>query len=186
MRASQPRSAAAWARATASEVVSAEMEATTGPPLWLWTASTQVHRTCNFSSQDNVAPSPNDPRATIPVQPFSSSHRQCSAMNLWSTPRSSVKLVVIAGITPFQFIDALLLCMVSRFLLTCRESKAFDADGKLRRPHRLWIPLQREIQLLVCRRVPGMVPCRNESEVLHHAMRCVGGGGRSEQLRNDK
>src|ERR1700685_293411 len=106
MRASQPKSAAALAMVTASEVESAETEATTG--LRPCTAPPRVRRTCNFSSSDKVAPSPSEPSATMPAHPFSKSHRQCSAMKRWSIRRSSVKLVVMAGITPFQFISVLL------------------------------------------------------------------------------
>src|SRR6202522_3411268 len=73
IRPSHPASAAAFARDTASEVVSAEMEATTGPRPRI--ALTHARSTPSFSSNDKVAPSPSDPRATIPLQPFSSSQR---------------------------------------------------------------------------------------------------------------
>src|SRR6185503_9110489 len=68
IRPSQPASVAARASATASAVVNAEMDATTGAlPL---TALTQLRRILAFSSKDKVAPSPRDPRQTTPVQPF--------------------------------------------------------------------------------------------------------------------
>src|SRR5579862_4158039 len=104
MRPSHPRSVAAFARATASEVLSAEIAATTGARCS--TARTQVRRISSFSANDRVAPSPNDPRAKMPAQPLSRSQRQCSAIKPWSIPRFFVKHVVIAGITPFQFMNA--------------------------------------------------------------------------------
>jgi hypothetical protein len=78
MSPSHPWSAALLANATASDVVSAEIDATTGPRLR--TASTEVRRIACFSSNDTVAPSPSEPSATIPEHPLSSSQRLCSAM----------------------------------------------------------------------------------------------------------
>src|SRR5919197_2015357 len=69
IRASQPASAAAFANITASEVVSAEIDATTGA--LLFTARAQFRKIAIFSSNARVAPSPSDPRVTMPVQPLS-------------------------------------------------------------------------------------------------------------------
>src|SRR5262245_37589445 len=44
----------------------------------------------------------------MPAQPLSSSQPQCPAMKPWSRRQSSAKHVVIAGITPFQFMKDLL------------------------------------------------------------------------------
>src|SRR3954468_18980964 len=75
----QPRSLAAFASDTDSEVLSDEMDATRLPcPL---TAFPKVRKMSFFSSNESVAPSPNEPKATMPLHPFSSSQRQCSARN---------------------------------------------------------------------------------------------------------
>src|SRR5437588_12139048 len=81
---------------------------------WPLAAVTHVRRTFIFSSNERVAPSPREPSGTIPVQPASSSQRQCFVINAWSTCRFASKQVVIAGITPFQFIDFLALLRIAQ------------------------------------------------------------------------
>src|SRR5258705_4498449 len=96
----QPWSTARFASSTASVVLNDAIAATTGTlsP----TSSTTVDQMDNFSSKVSVALSPREPGVTIPVQPLSTSHLACFAMNAWSTFSSLSKAVVVAGITPRQ------------------------------------------------------------------------------------
>src|SRR5579871_845326 len=155
MSPSQPESAAIFARATASEVDSAEIAPTTDPrpP----TLRTQARKISCFSENDRVAPSPNEPRATTPLQPLSRSQRQCSAMNPRSRLRSVRKHVVIAGITPFHFISLLLLLLVvpqsqNGSLRDCPPSPEKSAAGPNPAPSR------KEPRLPVRISVLGTVP----------------------------
>ena len=77
------------------------MPSTTGarPP----TAFTHVFATAIFSANDSVAASPSEPQHTMPVQPLSIIQRQCLASAAWSTAPLARRLVVMAGMTPFQF-----------------------------------------------------------------------------------
>src|SRR5262245_17325373 len=58
----------------------------------------------SFSSELSVAASPREPQQTIPVQPLWIIHSQCRPSAAWSTAPDASKFVVIAGMTPFQFI----------------------------------------------------------------------------------
>ena len=102
MRPFAPAASAASAIATASVVLSEAMPNTTGAR---WpTAVTQVRTTAIFSSKESVCASPSEPPHTMPVQPLSIIQRQWTASAGWSTARSAFRFVVMAGMTPFQFI----------------------------------------------------------------------------------
>ena len=101
MRPFAPASSAAAAMATASVVLSEAMPSTTGARFP--TAATQVRTTAIFSSKESVCASPSEPPHTMPVQPLSIIQRQCTASAGWSTARSASRFVVMAGMTPFQF-----------------------------------------------------------------------------------
>src|SRR5215475_9359676 len=100
MSPSQPTRSASRASATHSAVASPAMPATTGTRRP--TATRQVRRISIFSLNERVAASPSEPRGTTALHPLSASHETWRASASWSTDRSDLNGVVIAGNTPCQ------------------------------------------------------------------------------------
>src|SRR5207249_6684883 len=97
------------------------------------------------------------------------SQRQCFAINAWSTCRFASKQVVIAGITPFQFIGFLALLHIA--LARC-WGRFRDSEVLLGRSVAGQNPASSPTGILSPGRTlyPDTVPSRCESEVLRLAM----------------
>ena len=149
--------------------VSEEIAATTDArPL---SALAQVFRTATFSSKDSVAPSPKEPKATTPVQPFSTSHWQWPVMNAWSICELFAKHVVIAGMTPCHFIVILQgVAPESRATTSLQDSNnAREISVDARSP---W-SIRKETRQPRRRHVLDTGPCRSVSAIWQRATRHV-------------
>src|SRR5690606_24206160 len=120
-----PSASQACASFTASPVDSEPMPGITGTSP---SAFTRVRTTATFSSNDSVALSPSEPSGTTPMQPASTCHCACLARKAWSTWPSSVKGVVIAGITPCH-----MLLLISHLLGLARWKGVAESGEDLQR-----------------------------------------------------
>src|SRR5690606_20564734 len=98
-------------------------------------AFTSVRTTATFSSKDRVALSPSEPSGTMPMQPASTCHCACLARKAWSTWPSSVKGVVIAGITPCHMLLLISqLLGLTRWMGVAETGQHLQRHGKDRGP----------------------------------------------------